>query len=252
MAKKEYGVDVDFDGNQLLNKGVETISPLAVLSPASISGTVNNYAPTGISSTSFLRLQPSAPTILTGIQAPTTNQILFIQNITGSTITLSNQNALSSIANRFSLGVDITISAFGSAILFYDLNQIRWVCLGRNTASTSGISVSGQVLFNAIITATINANTNDWNPTGLSTCNTIRVNCNGAFNLTGIVAQPEGTVIILTNTNTVNTMTIVNNSLSSAGANRFLMGANVVLVANQSCMIQYDALNQRWRMISHL
>lgn len=242
---------IELQGGNILNKGIETISAQAILNPPAITGTVNDYAPIGIGETSFLRLLIGVGgAILTGIQAPAKNQILFIENITGSTLTLSNENALSLLANRFSLGTDIVISAFGSAILFYDLTQLRWICLGRSTSTATNVSVSGQVLFNGVISATINANTNNWNPTGLSTCNTIRVNCNGANSLTGIVAQPEGTVIILTNTNNVNTMTIVNNSLSSAGANRFLMGANILLLPNKSCMIQYDGLNQRWRIIT--
>jgi len=112
-------------------------------------------------------------------------------------------------------------------------------------------SFSGQVRFNGIIVpSTISGAVDNYNPTGLATCNTIRQGLSANATVSGLAAQPDGTLIILTNTSTLRTLTLLNNSILSSGANRFIMTANLILGVNQSCMIQYDGTNSRWRLIS--
>lgn len=259
MAQTQIGVDSDFLGNSLLNKGVESMDNGVVFSPTTLSANVNDYSPIGLNLASFLKLSSTLAVSITGLNSPSvTNKFLYLYNNGTFNITLVNKSVSSLAQNRFEIGEDIVMSPKSGVTLFYDVGTSRWICLGRTTNSvasttiTGGVTLSGQVIFNGDITDTINANTNNYNPVGLANANRLLLNCAGAFNLTGIQAQAVGATYIIINTNNVNSLTIVNNSAASLGANRFLIGANVVLTQNQSCMIQYDLTNARWRMISHL
>lgn len=78
---------------------------------------------------------------------------------------------------------------------------------------------------------TLAADTNDWNPTNLSTSTFISVGQSGAGNwkLTGIVAQATGRRITLYNA-TGNTLTLRNQNAGSSALNRFVCPGNVDLV----------------------
>lgn len=90
------------------------------------------------------------------------------------------------------------------------------------------------------------ANTDNWNPTGLSTANVIRIDVSGAINLTGIVAQASGTMIVLYN-RTASVISLIHDATSTA-ANRFYCpgGIDFPLSARGSCWIRYDGTDSRW------
>lgn len=108
----------------------------------------------------------------------------------------------------------------------------------------------GLVRNNVISPAQIVANTDNYNPTGLSTCNVLRINTDAARNLTGITALTPGTDIILCNTGAF-TITLVHDATSTA-ANRFYCpgSANYSLTANMSVHIMYDGTSSRWRVVN--
>lgn len=126
MAKQDIIVDTDFNGNSLLDKGVESIDNSAVLSSPSISGTVNNYNPAGLSSASVLRANGSALPTITGILSPGFNKVLWFLNIGNQPIVLKNQNSGSLPDNRFAINSDVTVGVDRCAILFYDTLSNRW------------------------------------------------------------------------------------------------------------------------------
>lgn len=259
-TEQEIGVDLQISGNKLLNKGEENIASSSIITPTILGADTNNYNPTSLQTSSIIRLSSSLAISLTGVTAPNTarNKVLFLYNVGAFNITLVNASASSTAGNRFNMGANLILAPNSGIILTYDQVSASWLCFGRNTSSQSGATVtgtatlSGQVIFNGDVTGTINANTNDYNPVGLANANRLLLNCTGAFSLTGIVAQSIGTTLIIINTSNANTLRIANNNVGSAGANRFLMNANVLLAPNQSCMVQYDLTNARWRVISHL
>ena len=106
--------------------------------------------------------------------------------------------------------------------------------------------------FNNVITPTLSASQNNWNPTGLSTANRIRLNPSvGTLDLTGLTAQADGTAIFLYNVNTgANVVVIKTESGSSTSTNRFTNpgAADVPMNPKDSALALYDTTNARWQM----
>lgn len=98
--------------------------------------------------------------------------------------------------------------------------------------------------------ASIGANQNDYNPSGLSTATTLRLTSSGNFNITGLAGGSAGRFITLHNIGS-NTLTLPSESTLSAAANRFITrgGVSLTLSPNASVMVQYDATTSRWRVL---
>ena len=132
-----------------------------------------------------------------------------------------------------SLGIDTTNNRVGVGISF----------------PSTTLENAGSTAFSGDITPTaLAANTDNWAPTGLATASVIRVSASGAFQLTGITGGVDGRVLTLLNVG-ANTITLMNDVTSTA-ANRFLLGANLSVAANQSVTLLYDATASRWRMVA--
>lgn len=100
----------------------------AVLSPAAITGTVNDWAPTGYnSSTTVIRVDTSGTVSITGITGGTAGRVLDLQFIGANNVTLSNQSG-STAANQIitGYGVNLTFQQSQSARLVYDATTSRW------------------------------------------------------------------------------------------------------------------------------
>lgn len=101
-----------------------------------------------------------------------------------------------------------------------------------------------------VITPTaLAANTDDWNPTGLSTADIIRMSSSAAYNITGIVAPSDDRIIILDNVGAFS-ITLKHDTTSTA-ANRFFCpnDADLVLAKDTNVWLQYDLASLRWRII---
>lgn len=113
--------------------------------------------------------------------------------------------------------------------------------IASSTAFSSVLKVTG-----AISPTQLVANTDNWNPTGLATANTIRIDVNGALNLTGIVAQGAGTLLVLFNTS-AHVISLIHDATSTAVNRFFCPGAiDFPLTAKGSVWIRYDGTSQRW------
>jgi hypothetical protein len=100
------------------------------------------------------------------------------------------------------------------------------------------------------VQAAIASDQNDWNPAGLSTASTIRVDPGGSSrNITGIAGGSAARLLRITNVAAgTQTITLVNESASSTtAANRFTFSANQVIQPNQSVFLMYDDIGLRWR-----
>lgn len=106
--------------------------------------------------------------------------------------------------------------------------------------------------------AALASDTNDWTPTGIATCSTIRMSSSAAINLTGILAPAvDGTIMVLENVGDTYAITLSPSSTSSAAANRFLIPKPIIVGPNSSVVLKYDkdASVPRWRLFdraSHL
>jgi len=95
--------------------------------------------------------------------------------------------------------------------------------------------------------AQLTADQNDYNPTGLASASTVRLSSDASRQITGIAGGQDGRLLIIHNIGS-NPIVLVDESASSAAANRLALAANVTLNADQSAVLQYDSTSSRWRL----
>lgn len=113
----------DFQNEGIQNFILKFSNPIT---PPQITSNQNNYNPSGMSASSWLRLDTNASRDITGISAPTQQKFLLISNIGSFDIVLKSESASSTVANRFVQSSDTTISPGRGCIVVYDLTATRW------------------------------------------------------------------------------------------------------------------------------
>lgn len=109
-------------------------------------------------------------------------------------------------------------------------------------------TLAQQVIMSGRIDATISGNQNDWNPTGLSTANSIFIDGGAADRtITGITGGVAGRLIYIVNKGSTNNLVLSNSSSSSTAANRFSFGGDVILPPNITICLRYDGTANVWR-----
>lgn len=122
--------------------------------------------------------------------------------------------------------------------------------LNAGVISASTLYANGQALLTGDITPNqITANTDNWNPTGLSAASVVRASTDTTRNLTGLVGGIDGRIITLMNIGS-NDLILKHDSTSTA-ANRFYgpSSQDVTMTANSAAILQYDSTSSRWRII---
>lgn len=99
---------------------------LNVASPTALTGNINNWSIAN--STAIARISSDGAYDITGIAATNraNGSILILTNIGSFALTLKNENASSTAANRLAIGADIGISPARTQILWYDTTSSRW------------------------------------------------------------------------------------------------------------------------------
>lgn len=107
------------------------------LTPTALSGTTNDYNPTGLATANVIRISATGTQYLTGIVAPATDgKILSLYNVGTGTILLATENSNSTAANRFSLRSTYSLRGGGSVLLIYDATAARWKLLNEPTTQS--------------------------------------------------------------------------------------------------------------------
>lgn len=180
----------------------------------------------------------------------------------GSNIKINN-NAITSIdtnGNIFLAPQGVGVIEAGRPIIprinnVYDLgtSALNWRTLYVNELQTPSVVTnavsSGACIISGILTpAAMTANTNDWNPVGMSAAMVLRISSTTSIDLTGIVA-PSPAVNQLWYVYNVGTEQIafINDSGLSSVGNRFLFGNNRTLQANEGLVLWYDVDSAGWR-----
>ncbi|MGX5801425.1 hypothetical protein ACWGS9_09290, partial [Bradyrhizobium sp. Arg314] len=133
----------------------------------------------------------------------------------------------------------------------YDGTQFLLNTPSGNILTPTAINDSGTLALTGIISPTALAAgaTNDYNPTGLASASVLRITGNaGGSVLTGIAAQPSGTVLILSNIGT-SLITIAGRNANSLAANQFQNISAIGLWPGQSTPIQYDVTSGGWQVL---
>jgi hypothetical protein len=89
----------------------------------------------------------------------------------------------------------------------------------------------------------------DYSPTGLSTAAVIRLTATTAVNITGLSGGSEGRFILVHNVGS-NAITLKDEDVTSAAANRFALTGDAVLITDKGCLLRYDDVSQRWRIVA--
>lgn len=113
---------------------------------------------------------------------------------------------------------------------------------------TGNWSIFGAPAFSATISpsALANGNNNDYNPSGLSTAFALRLSANGGGStLTGLAAQPSGSIRVVCDIAGGN-LSFTNNDAASTAANRFTLNGTVTIAAGECITIWYDGSGTRW------
>jgi len=121
----------------------------------------------------------------------------------------------------------------------------------RDTANRYGGAQefgSGVRLTAVISPPQIAADQNDYGPAGMATATVMRISSDAARNVTGLLALSSGALLLLMNTGSFG-ITLKNESASSSAANRFAIGADVLLAAGRGALLWYDGVSSRWRLV---
>lgn len=113
-----------------------------VISPSQITSNQNDYAPTGFSAASTLRLASDASRNITGIAGGAAGRTIIVHNVGSQSIVLTNQDTGSSAANRLLLAGDVTLAADTSITLRYDGASSRWRAITTPGAGGGGGGVT--------------------------------------------------------------------------------------------------------------
>ena len=122
--------------------------------------------------------------------------------------------------------------------------DIKLASVGGNQDFTSAWKITS-----VLTPATILAHTHDYNPTGLSTAIAVRISSDNNYDLTGITAQVDGTILYLFNVGAKD-IKLKNNNTNSIAINRFLITGDKTLKPNNTAQLFYDGVSNMWRIIS--
>lgn len=155
-------VTLDFNGSELSNiaqlNATEVDASIVAssvflansISPTSIGANQNDYAPTGFSTASVVRLTASGAYSITGLAGGSNGRAIVVVNVGSNTITLSHENASSTAANRFACpsSANFSLLAGSCVIVVYDTTSARWrvICpLPTSTTlqGTAPITIAG-------------------------------------------------------------------------------------------------------------
>ena len=114
---------------------------------------------------------------------------------------------------------------------------------------TNDTDFKKQLALGGVLTPpTLTTNTNNYTPTGISTCNFLRISSTNDVNLTGLKAPSPKTnqVIFVSNVGIANIL-LQNNNNNSLADNRFYMNNDRLLNPNEGLILMYDSLSSGWR-----
>lgn len=239
---------------------LQSLALLGSTTTADLGGTTqNNLSPANLGTIAVVMLTASSAATITGLDSgPIANgRVIYLYALAANAgnITLTNEDAASTAANRFQLpmAAPITLTA-GSAVAFrWSSSVSRWNMISSTSSTTlPSIIDTGAFTLSGTITPASLANglTNNYNPAGLATCATIRqaVNAGATATITGLTAQGTGgRRITLQNLGTGN-LDVSHEDTNSTAANRFTLpgGATWEMLPGGAITFLYDGTTSRW------
>lgn len=243
-----YGLGASSEGELVL----QTKIGLHYAGTAALTGNTNNL---WVGGGNIWQIGSNGAYNLTGVVGGMRNnrsRLVFVRNSGNFVITLKDESASSSAANRFDLdGSDYAWQPDEMLIWLYDNGPNRWYVLNQ-AGGSSGITQETNApptLYPPQITAT----QNDYSPTGYSTTisQTIQVDGDGSFRtITGLAAATRDGVTKTVVNDGVNCYILAKAHTGSSAANRFSFSRDVVMFPGMSATMRYDSVGAVWTFIS--
>jgi hypothetical protein len=232
----------------------QTFSTIGQSDNITLNASANVFRYTGASAGTF-----------TGFTGGNGGRLLLVVNESPNALTLTHQ-AASTAANQITgmASADVRISPSGTVVLRYDSSSSKWVVsamasnqFGGAVTAQAGLTVSGFSTLNGSLNI---GNGGSTEQTDTSTSTQVDFALNSTTSVlrytgagvthTGFTGGSTGRILIIQN-ETSNTVTINNESASSAAANRIttLGSVNVVLDPQGFAILRYDGTLSRWRMM---
>lgn len=199
-------------------------------------------APTYVGATQFTLAGDQTQTFTVGRRVKTTNSGGTVYSI----IT----------ASAFGVVTTVTISSDSSALdaglsaVSYGMLASANSSVPHTVFSTTQFAIRDAFALPGVISPTqITSNQNDYAPTSLSTATLIRLTTDASRNVTGLTGGASGRLLTIYNVGSF-PIVFTNEDAGSSAANRFTVGADTTLNANESLFLQYDSTTSRWRKIN--
>jgi hypothetical protein len=96
------------------------------LSPAQLTASVSDYAPGSLATAFLVRLDANAAWSITGLTGGVALRPLLLVNTSASIITLTNEDAASTAANRFAFGGNVQLAQHEAVLIAWDPTSSRW------------------------------------------------------------------------------------------------------------------------------
>ncbi len=123
-------------------------------------------------------------------------------------------------------------------------------CVLNGDLTVGGFGAGSGIISPATLSG---VNQDDWTPAGIQAASVVRITPGGAINITGIIAPSpvRGKLLMLTNLDGTNTITLIHDSTSTA-ANRIYgpNASNAALRKKSSCWLWYDVTAARWLVLT--
>jgi hypothetical protein len=112
----------------IINKSERAVNELVA---SSLSSNQNDYSPANLTDAAVLLLTSSTPVSITGIATPANGRKLYVYNSGTNNITLTNQDALSTAANRIigRGGANVVLTPSTGCLLYYSPSLTRWIVM---------------------------------------------------------------------------------------------------------------------------
>ncbi len=121
----------------------QTFALSGIITPSIFTANQNDFNPSGLSTSTVLRLSTDQSRDLTGLAGGSEGRMIIIHNVGSNALVIKDSDAASTAANRFALSSDVTLAPDQSALLQYDNTTLRWRMIGGTGGSGGGGVTAG-------------------------------------------------------------------------------------------------------------